>query len=217
MLKFASVYYPPTCFEATCTRHPSCTAINVHATSGCDVPRGRRSCGDMFIGLIGHYRPSNGVFMAVSKMQEFLTPSKNRRSPGCGLRACPRPVPTPSKFLPMYRGPNWTVWARFLVTSWGFKGRMMLNVCLIRRLLQWESEIGNMLATNSPCISMPFSTLVHDFPPGYYLLNNLKAAVPTTAPKAAMAKKKPSTKTGAFPHDECFWNNTQPLGRFIGL
>jgi hypothetical protein len=27
------------------------------------------------------------------------------------------------------------------------------------------------------------------FPPGYYLLNNLKAAVPTTAPKAAMAKK----------------------------
>ena len=162
-MKFASVYYPPTCFEATCTRHPSCTAINVHATSGCDVPRGRRSCGDMFIGLIGHYRPSNGVFMAVSKMQEFLTPSKNRRSPGCGLRACPRPVPTPSKVLPMYRGPNWTVWARFLVTSWGFKGRMMLNVCLIRRLLQWESEIGNMLATNSPCISMPFSTLVHDF------------------------------------------------------
>lgn len=169
VLKFAGVYYPPKCFEATCRRHPSCTAINVHATSGCDVPRGRRSCGDMVIGLIGHYRPSNGVFMAVSKMQEnwkpiwFLTPSKNRRSPGCGLRACPRPVPTPSKFLPMYRGPNWTVWARFLVTSWGFKGKMMLNVCLIRRLLQWESEIGNMLATNSPCISMPFSTLVHDF------------------------------------------------------
>jgi hypothetical protein len=55
------------------------------------------------------------------------------------------------------------------------------------------------------------------FPPGYYLLNNLKAAVPTTAPKAAMAKKKPSTETGAFPHDECFWKNAQPLGRFIGL
>ena len=93
VLKFASVYYPPTCFEATCGRHPSCTAINVHATSGCDVPRGRRSCGDMVIGLIGHYRPSNGVFMAVSKMQEnwkpiwFLTPSKNRRSPGSSLPA----------------------------------------------------------------------------------------------------------------------------------
>jgi hypothetical protein len=55
------------------------------------------------------------------------------------------------------------------------------------------------------------------FPPGYYLLNNLKAAVPTTAPKAAMANPKPSTETGAFPHDECFWKNAQPLGRFIGL
>jgi len=34
-------------------------------------------------------------------------------------------------------------------------------------------------------------------------------AVPTTAPKTAMANPKPSTETGAFPHDECFRNNAQ--------
>eukprot|EP00435_Cladocopium_sp_Y103_P041715 s1980_g11.t1 len=85
--------------KAACRRRPSCTAINVHATSG------------------------------------------------CVLRACPQPLPTPSKVLPMYRG--------------------------------------------------------------YYLLDNLKAAVPITAPKAEMANPKSFTETAAFPHDDCFQNNAQ--------
>ena len=105
----------------------------------------------MVIGLIGHYRPSNGVFMAVSpNAGELETHNLVPHPPPktADLQAVASSLPATgahTKQIPTnVQRTELDCLGEIPGDFLGFKGRMMLNVCLIRRLLQWESEIGNM-------------------------------------------------------------------------